>query len=227
MPPTLSFRFVRGLVIAAMIAVSWPVAGADFRTYRDFTLGASTADVLARAGAAQRDVKQVHARPAVLEDLSWRPPYISNLADRDSVSGIAFSFIDDRLFRMAVDYDRSRTEGLTNEDMITSLSAVYGPRVTVSSPAGRRTSFESPDEPTVLATWREGDTAITLHRLAFSRGFGLVITLVPLEELARKAQVTAMSLDAREAPVRAKAEADAAQRAEEQTRTANKAVFKP
>src|SRR5215212_2484667 len=100
MPHTLSPHSFRALVVAMMIVMSWPVAGADFRTYRDFTLGASTADVLARAGATQRDVKKVHARPALLEDLSWRPPYISNLADRDSVSGIAFSFIDDRLFRM-------------------------------------------------------------------------------------------------------------------------------
>jgi hypothetical protein len=227
MPHTFSPHSFRALVVATMIVMSWPVAGADIGTYRDFTLGTSTADVLTRAGASQRDVKKLHERPALLEDLAWRPPYKSNIVDRDSVAVIAFSFIDGRLFRMVVDYDRSRTEGLTNDDMIASLTGVYGPRSTVSLPAAPRTAFDSFDAPAVLATWRQGDAAITLHQLPFGRGFGLVITSVSLAELAGKAQVTALSMDAREAPLRAKTEADAARAAEELARTANKAGFKP
>jgi hypothetical protein len=209
-----------------MIAVSWPLA-ADNSTYRDFTLGASTVDVLARTGAAPRDLKKVPGRPALLEDLSWRPPYQSNIADRDSVAAIVFSFIDDQLFRITVNYDRDRTQGLTNDDMIASISAAYGPRSTVALPSAPRSGVDSLDRPTVLATWRQADAQVALHQLAFSGGFGLVVTSVRLEELARKAQATAVSMEAREAPVRAKAEADAARAAEEQTRTANKTVFRP
>src|SRR5690348_10974704 len=89
---------------AAITLLSWPAAAADFATYRAFTLGTSTADVLARTGASPRDVTKLHDRPALLEELSWRLPYRIDAADRDSVAAIVFSFVDDQLFRMAVDY---------------------------------------------------------------------------------------------------------------------------
>jgi hypothetical protein len=77
----------------------------------------------------------------------------------------------------------------------------------------------------------EGDTIVALQQSTYSGGFGLFITSVSLEALARKAQATAMTIDAREAPAReaarAKAQADAARAAEEKTRTTNKETFKP
>jgi hypothetical protein len=59
----------------------------------------------------------------------------------------------------------------------------------------------------------------------------LVITSIPLEALARKAQATAVIIDAREAPARdaarAREQAEAARAAAEKTRATNKAAFKP
>jgi hypothetical protein len=216
-----------------MLVFAWPLAAADPGTYRQFTLGASTADVMTRAGAAQRDVKKLHERPALLEELSWRTPYTSgrNPADRDSVAGIVFSFIDNRLFKMVIDYDRSRTEGLTKEDMIASLTTMYGPRVTGPASAPARSAIDGLDAAAVVARWRQGDTSIALRQATYGGAFGLVIVSVPLEALARKAQATAVTMDAREAPLReaarAKARADADQAAADKTRTTNKAVFKP
>jgi len=214
------------------LAFSLPVAAAGPNTYREFTLGASTADVIARAGAMQRDLKKLHERPALLEELSWRPPYSTgpDPADRDSVAGIVFSFIDNQLFKMVIDYDRTRTEGLTKEDMIASLTAMYGLRSMAPS-APQRPAIDSLDTPTVLATWRQGDTRIALQQSTYGGTFGLVIVSVPLEVLARKAQATAVTIDAREAPLReaarAKAQADAEKAAAVKTRTTNKATFKP
>lgn len=58
-----------------------------------------------------------------------------------------------------------------------------------------------------------------------------MIVSMPLDALARKAQATAVTIDAREAPLReaarAKAQADADKAAAEKTRTTNKATFKP
>jgi hypothetical protein len=188
--------------------------------------------VIARTGAAQRDVKTLHERPALLQELSWRPRYTigRNSADRDSVATIVFSFIDNQLFRMAISYDRSSTEGLTRDDMIASLSAMYGPRSTQRVVAPRPT-FESLDTPTVIALWHHGDTTLTLNQSTYGGGFGVVITSNSLEALARKAQATAVTIDAREAPAReaarAREQADAARAAAEKTRTTNKATFKP
>ena len=219
-----------GLII---LSFSGSLAAADPGTYREFRLGASTADVIARAGAAPRDVKTLHERPARLEELAWRPPYVSSrdAVERDSVAGIVFSFLDDQLFQMAIDYDKSSTAGLTTEDMIASLSAIYGPRATAAKSAPLRSTIDSLDTPTVLARWRQGDTAIALQQSPYAGGFGLVIVSVPLEALARKAQATAVTIDARKAPAReaarAKAQAAADKAAAEKTRTTNKAAFKP
>lgn len=219
-----------GLIVAT---VSWPLSAADLGTYRDFSLGASTADVTARAGAAPRDVTTLHGRPALLEELSWRPPSANN-ADSiglDSVAGIVFSFVDDQLFKMSIDYDKSRTEGLTKNDMIDSLTALYGPRSTTPGSGPQRLALDSLDTPTVLARWRQGDISIALQHSAYSGGYGLVILSVPLEALARRAQATALTIEAREAPAReaarAKAQADADKAAAEKTRTTNRATFKP
>jgi hypothetical protein len=219
----------RVTLIAIVLLSAWTVAAADLGIYREFGLGASTADVLARGGAAQRDVKTLHERPALLQELSWRPPYTSrnSATGHDPVATIVFSFIDDQLFRMAIEYDTSRTEGLTKEDMIAALSEVYGPRSTRPAPAVARPAFDSLDTPTVLARWAQGDTMVTLQQSTYGGGFGLVITEGRLEALARKAQATSVTMDAREAPARAKAEAAAARAAAERTRTTNKAGFKP
>ncbi|HVZ20112.1 MAG TPA: hypothetical protein VG871_03565 [Vicinamibacterales bacterium] len=219
------------LTLGVMLLVTAAPAGAaDTAGYRQFTLGASTADVVARAGATARDVKTLHQRPALLEELAWRPPYKVGV-ERDPVEGIVFGFIDHQLFQIVVQYERSRTEGLTKADLIASLSGSYGPPSTAPVAPRRRSELDSLDTPTVLATWRQGDTSIVLQQSAYSGTFGLVIVSVPLQALARKAEATAVTMDAREAPqreaARAKAEADAAKASAEKTRTTNKAAFTP
>jgi len=219
-------------LVAVILLAAASVEAADLGLYREFRLGTSVADVIARTGTSERDVKTIHERPAMLQELSWRPPYVSTRGvERDAVAGIVFSFVDNQLFKMAVDYDRSRTEGLTKDDLIAVLTELYGPRSTRPVPAAARSTYESLDTPTVLARWMDAETVAALQQSEYGGGFGLVIVSVPLEAQARKAQATAATLDAREAPARdaarAKAEAAAAAAAAEKTRTANKATFKP
>jgi hypothetical protein len=42
------------------------------------------------------------------------------------VRGAIFAFYNDALYQAVVSYDRDRTEGLSNSDIIGSLTAVYG-----------------------------------------------------------------------------------------------------
>ena len=44
----------------------------------------------------------------------------------DPVGGATFSFCDDGLYQVVVRYNRDRTNGLTDSDIIGSLIAVYG-----------------------------------------------------------------------------------------------------
>jgi hypothetical protein len=219
--------------VYALLAVSSPLAAADLAAYRGFVLGATTAEVMTHAGAGDRDLKTLHERPASLQELSWRPPYVAggDAGDRDSVGLVVFGFVDDQLFRMTVDYDRSRTEGLTADDMIAALTAKYGPRSQGRAPVAPSAGMNSIEAPTLLAFWQQGDTMITLTRFAYSSRFTLTIASQRLQSLARQSLAAAAVMDAREAPARdaaqAKARAAAERDAAEKIRTANRATFEP
>ena len=97
--------------------------------YREFQLGSDVASVGKLIGTAASDVKLIHQRPVVMQDLEWRPRYFSRgaLAQTDPVELIVFRFYDDQLFRVVVDYDRERTKGMTEADMIAAMTAEDGP----------------------------------------------------------------------------------------------------
>jgi hypothetical protein len=223
-------RRVALAVVCALVAVSTATA-AEFSRYREFDLGSSVAAVTAVTQSTARELKTIHSRPALLQEVVWQPRYMSGapVGDRNSINEIAFNFVDDRLFRMTVSYDRSRTTGLTNADMIAALTDVYGPAV--SPTLQTRARSDEANSVTVLAEWQQADTQVVLRRSQYNESFSLVITSLPLEVIAGKARATALVLDAREAPAReaalAKKRADDQRQAEEQTRTANKKVFKP
>src|SRR2546430_9525667 len=45
----------------------------DLSRYRDFELGSSVSSVVTMSGARAAEVKVVHRRPAMIEELVWRP----------------------------------------------------------------------------------------------------------------------------------------------------------
>jgi hypothetical protein len=97
--------------------------------YRDFQLGGNLASVSALARVAVSEAKVIHQRPAVIQDLQWRLPYSTNAAtglSADPVQQIVFSFYNDQLFRLVIDYDHNRTEGMTDADMIEAIWSAYG-----------------------------------------------------------------------------------------------------
>lgn len=225
--------FTRGGVSAACIVLAVStVSSAELSRYREFELGASVATVTAVTQNAAR-VRIVHSRPALLQQLEWRPRYMAGApqADRDSIGEVVFSFVDDQLFQMSIAYAQDRTSGLTDQDMVGSLTAVYG---APSSPAPRtRTSSSllALDVPVVIAEWRHAETTVVLQRREYSESFFLVITSLPLDIIARKAQATAVAMDQSEAPAREaallKKRAADEKLAAETTRSANKKVFQP
>ena len=220
-------------LVFVLLAGSWPLAANDPGSYRGFTLGATAAEVTKLAGAPGGDLKTLHERPSLLQELPWRPPYVAgrDIGERDSVATIVFSFIDDQLFRMTVDYERSRTEGLTADDMVAALITKYGPRSPGRPPASTSDRVDNIDAPAILAFWQQEDTTITLSQFSYSSRFTLTVTSVRLDALARKAQAAAGAMDAREAPsrdeARAKARIAAEREAAEKARTTNKATFAP
>lgn len=213
----------------ALLSGSTAAAGLD--RYREFALGASTADILAATLATPRDLRTLHTRPSLLQELSWRPSRSGPGEANASVSVIHFSFLDDRLFRLVVDYSRSGTEGLNQADMTAALTSVYGPVSPLPPTPRRRDAQDSLDAARPIAVWREGDASVVLHTSEYAGTFGLAVTSVSREGLARKAQAAAVVMDDREAPAleaaRLKAAAAAEKAADAATRTTNKAKFLP
>ena len=227
MPITRCLSFSAACVVLAAVLTS----AAELSRYREFDLGSSVADVTAVTRSAPRDLKTVHAQPALLQEVKWQPRYMTGapVADRSSIDEMVFSFVDDRLFRMTVSYDRSRTTGLTDADMIAAVTEVYG--APAASPASTRTRADVEDGVVILAQWQKADAQVALRRSQYSDLFSLAITSISLEPAARKARAEALVIEAREAPAREaaleKKRTDDQQKAEEQVRTTNMKQFRP
>jgi hypothetical protein len=231
-------RHARTLAICALGIVCAPhaVVGQGFSQYRSFELGSDVASVSALAGIPASEAKTIHQRPAVLQDLEWglsRWLPGSSAPSTDPVERILFSFYNDQLFQVVVDYGRDRTEGLTGTDMIEAISAVYGaalPRTTRPPvPAASRLEVESGS---LVARWGNADHTIILYQRASSgTSFRLIATEVRLAGLARKAESQAFTLDDREAPqreiARQQKERDDRSSAAAKARAANKPGFRP
>ena len=166
------------------------------------------------------------------QELEWRAPYVGSGSElADPVREIAFTFYNDALYQIVVSYDHDRTEGLTNKDIIESLSAAYG--VPLLRSAGTRTSRPAAALPDaiVLAQWENAASSLTLLRSAYAPDFQLILISKPLSTRARSAIREAVRLDGIEAPrreleQRKKDVADAGA-ARDKTRTANQGAFRP
>jgi hypothetical protein len=209
------------------------VAQEAFR-YREFQLGSDLASVAKQAGLAPSGAKVIHARPAVIQNLEWRPRYRTSGAApvTDPVDMMLFRFYDDQLFTIVVDYDRRRTEGMSPADMIAAISATYGPVSQVQSRHIGPTptvKYGIPDAP--IAVWGDHEHSITLFRVSYPESFRLVVALTRLETLARTASGTAVQQDSDEAPQREidrkQKEASDVAAALEKAKSENKAQFKP
>jgi hypothetical protein len=203
--------------------------------YRDFMLGSGLSSVAAQVVLPPSDATAVHLRPALIQTLTWRQPYFkagSNAPQTDPVGQIVFSFYNDQLFRLVIDYDRQRTEGMTDADMIQALSDTYGamakPKAKTSPKVPSPFDVES-GEP--IATWGTAEYSLVLFHSTFAGGFRVVVTSTGLDALARSATVLAIGLDQREAPQRAiaqqKKDDEDARASQEKARVANKAAFRP
>jgi hypothetical protein len=212
------------------------LAAQDLGRYREFELGSEVAAVSHLTGIALSDVKVVHHRPALIQELTWRPGYGTRrpaVPDTESVERIVFGFYDDQLFRMAVDYDRERTKGLTEADMIEAISSTYGGQVKPTGSRNRQTLLLYEDIlDTPIAQWGNVDHSVRLYRpSSYATSFRLIVTAEPMAALARTAAARALQLDAQEAPLREaareKKEAEDRRAAEEKARSTNRPVFRP
>src|SRR5258705_595665 len=122
------------LCLVILLLVTPLLRAQDLSKYRHFTLGMNLTTLLERTEQKLTDVKTLHGRPALIQELTWWPPNVPGTSLRsDSVEQILFSFYNGELYKISVTYDRPSTEGPTEADIEKSLSVKYGP-ATLAAP---------------------------------------------------------------------------------------------
>jgi hypothetical protein len=223
------------LICSFVLACSYSAAGQDLSRYRDVVFGSSLSSVAAITGANATAVKVIHQRPALIQELTWRPQYsVTRPLDRsEAAQEVLFRFYDNELFSITVVYDPRLVLGLTDADMIDAVSVVYGP-ATRTAAASQGAAVAPPgmiSGTTALARWQSPDYEFTLVREVYPATFRLIGLSRQLNTMARSAATEATRLDKEEAPRReaeqAAAEAARKRAADEKTRTTNKGEFRP
>jgi hypothetical protein len=207
--------------------------GEDLFQYREYALQSSLSSVAKIGGVDAAEARMLHERPVKLQELRWRAPYAAaDATAADPVRDVLFSFYDDQLYQIIVTYERGRVEGLTDADLIESLSAAYGAPVLTNGKVSRAVSpgAELPSDTVSVARWEKGSSSVMLVRGTFSPGLQLVLTSKPLYARARTAAADSLTLEAREAPQREldqrKKDAAAATATKAKVRGQNKAAFR-
>src|SRR6266705_6009735 len=225
----------RSLTISIFwVVVSTPLTHAqDLSRYREFQFGMNVVAVAKQADVKPSEARVIHPRPAVIQELEWRPQrFLASSPQVDPVKEILFSFYNGELFRMVVNYDQHKTEGLTDEDMVEAISARYG---TATRPDAKIVLFSSfqvyNDSEKVIARWEDSQYSFNLFRSSYQPTFGILVLSKRLDALAGAAIVEAIRLDEQEAPER-EIERQTKQdeenhAAQEQARLVNKPSFRP
>ena len=191
------------LCLVALLLLTPLLRAQDLSKYRHFTVGMSLTKLLERTDQKMTDVKMIHNRPALIQELTWWPPNVPGTSLRpDSVEQILFSFCNGELYKISVTYDRPSTEGLTEADMVKSISAKYGPATIVApeidaAPNERYNSNQKP-----VASWEDAQYSFSLVRSSFNDVLGLVALSKLTNAQAELAIAEAVTLDEQEGPKR-------------------------
>jgi len=225
----------RSFVISVILAMlSIPLIHAqDLSSYRGFQLGMSLPAAAKQAEINPSEVKVIYQRPAVIQELEWRPASSYNSsAQRDPVNEVLLGFYNGELYRILVNYNQDRTEGLTDEDLIEGISAKYGtPTTPVAKIISSSPSQVYSDNEKVIARWEDSQYSFNLFRFSYGSAPGMLIFSKRLDALAQVAIVQAIRLNEQEAPQREidrqKQQDDEKRAAGQKARPVSKANFRP
>jgi hypothetical protein len=202
--------------------------GQDLSKYRHFTFGMSLTTVLKHTDRKVTDVKLIHGRPAMIQELEWWPPNLPGTSfQSDTVKQILFSFYNGELYKISVTYDQSATEGLTAEDMVRSISAKYGPATSAALAIDSTKNDHYDLKPTVVASWEDAQYSFNLVRSSYADRLGLVIYSKRVNEEAELAIAKAVKLDEQEGPQREAALQKKQTDDLEVARQKNRKIFRP
>jgi hypothetical protein len=212
MKTTMRTLVVSALTIVWILSLASLTHAQDLSRYRSFSFGMTLADISTQIGSRPGDIKAIHQRPAVIQELTWWPPQpFGSSRPAEPVGQVRFSFYNGELHRMLVTYDDTAVKGLTDEDMIRVVSTKYGtatrPVADVNFPTNP--SYHANEK--VIARWDDSQYSVNLFRSS-SGTFAVVMFAKQLDAQAGASIAESVKLEQQEAPQR---EADRSKKAAE------------
>ena len=196
-------KTLRSLILCLVgLLLTTPLLRAqDLSKYRHFTLGMNLTNLLERTEQKMTDVKTIHGRPELIQELTWWPANNPGPSLRsDSAEQILFSFYNGELYKISVTYDRPSTEGLTEADMVKSISVRYGPATIVAPELDSVTDGQYNSKQKPVASWEDADYSLSLVRSSYNDVLGLVAFSKRANAQAELAIAEAVKLDEQEGP---------------------------
>ncbi len=221
------------MVIFLVVFPAASVLAQDLSSYRGFRLEMTLPAAAKEAEVKPSEAKSIYGRPAIIQELEWRPARsYSDSAPIDPVKQLLLGFYNGELYRIVVNYDQDKTEGLTDRDLIEGISRKYGsPTMPLAKIVSSSPSQIYSDNEKVIARWEDGQYSFSLFRSSYGAAPGLIVLSKRLDVLAQAAIVQAIRLNEQEAPQREidlqKKLDDEKTAAGQKARPANKANFRP
>jgi hypothetical protein len=189
------------LCLSALFLTASLLHGQELSKYRGFSLGTSLPNVLKLSEQKLADVKTIHVRPVLIQELTWWPLRSAGTSARpDSVEQILFSFSNGDLYKISVTYERAPTEGLTAADMVKSISAKYGPATSLESEIDPVMNERYDMKQKSVASWQDSQYSFNLVRSSYTDRFGLVIYSKRVNAEAELGIAEAVKLEEQERP---------------------------
>ena len=223
-------KAIRSLIfcLSTLLLVGSTLRAQDLSKYRGLSLGENLGSVLKFSGQKLADVKTIHTRPMLMQELVWWQPNSSGSSgQRDNVDQIVLSFADGELYKISVTYDQSSMEGLTASDIVQSISAKYGPATGVESEIDPAMNARYNMKAEVVASWADSRFSFDLVRTSYSNYFGLVIYAKKINTDVELATAEALKLEEQERPSKEAVEKQKAADVLEVTREKNQKSFRP
>jgi len=220
-----------GLGILSVVLGTSTLCAGELSSYRGFHFGMKLSDAAKQAGMNPSEAIVVHRRPAVIQELDWRPRslMLTNPPQADPVEDGKLYFSNEELFRIVVTYDRYKVEGMTAEDMIDAVSLTYGTATRPATEIEYHSNYGETAE--VLARWEDPEYSYNLVQTGNRSSFAMVLYSKRAEASAQAASVQAVQLEAQEAPQREIEKQEKRQEDErlglEKARSVNKPNFRP
>ena len=153
--------------------------------YRTYRMGDDILAVSRQLGVPAPAASQAGS---TVRELRWRAQYVRRgMEPADPVERLIFSFHDNQLFRIAVDYAPTRTEGMRAADVVAAIANIYGPPTRRVDPPVQVGLEPMRPIDTVVAQWNRDDLHVALLQLDGRPAFRLIVASALLQARARTA----------------------------------------